>query len=371
MNATVIAMVVALLLPVPSFTLFMYLFMPAESKEAGFIAMFVAIVKVIFYFPASLIWIAIKRRTHPRPYNYRTHIIVEFFRFVTSMEIMSVRYLMDLPGFLAQSIIPLCNTPHGRWMGPDVPPEDPDALFIFFVHGGRFVFGSPILYLYSSPFFLKAFKNKKARVFSAKYTLAPGMMYPKQIQELLECYQYFCSRIPRDKMVVMGDSAGGNLILSLLLEIYNKHPEMELPKGCVAISPWIDLTRKESDDKVAPLDYLEAPYLQRLVKLYVPPGVHLQKSTISPYFASEEELKIFKQVKLFITYGGLEYLAPQITEFAQRVVMTAGPENVTIDCDPQMVHVYQCLGPLVIGQAAKEGNDRMAKWIIHLLGPTA
>jgi acetyl esterase/lipase len=287
------------------------------------------------------------------------------------MEIMSVRYLMDLPGFMAQSIIPLCNTPFGRWIGPDVDPEDPDALFIFFVHGGGFVFGSPIIYLYSSPFFLKTFKAKKVRVFSAKYTLAPGKMYPKQIKELLECYRYFCSMVPREKMVVMGDSAGGNLIFSLLLEIYNKHPDIALPKGCVAISPWIDLTRKELDDKVAPLDYLEGPYLTRLVKLYVPSGMNLKKSTISPYFASEEELEIFKKVKLFISYGGLEHLAPQITEFAQRAILAVGPDQITVDCDPQMVHVYQCLGPLVIGKAAQEGNERMAKWIIHLLQPSA
>ena len=44
------------------------------------------------------------------------------------------------------------------------------------------------------------------------------------------------------KVIIGGDSAGGGLILGLLLMLRDESPEL-LPAGAVPLSPWCDLTQ--------------------------------------------------------------------------------------------------------------------------------
>jgi acetyl esterase/lipase len=47
--------------------------------------------------------------------------------------------------------------------------------------------------------------------------------------------------IKADQIFIAGDSAGGNLAISLVLWL-REHPEHDMPLGVFVVSPWLDLT---------------------------------------------------------------------------------------------------------------------------------
>lgn len=82
------------------------------------------------------------------------------------------------------------------------------------------------------------------------YDLSPEAKYPTQLKQAVELIRYLVEtegRSPSD-LIIGGDSAGGNLTLSLLSHIAHPHPEVQplsLPSklhGVLLISPWCSLT---------------------------------------------------------------------------------------------------------------------------------
>lgn len=79
------------------------------------------------------------------------------------------------------------------------------------------------------------------------YTLAPEAVYPTQLREAAVVIAHLVRDTGRSpsKIFVAGDSAGGNLVLSLLSHILHPHPDvlalkLECPLGgALLISPWV------------------------------------------------------------------------------------------------------------------------------------
>lgn len=133
---------------------------------------------------------------------------------------------------------------------------------ILYIHGGAFVFGTAAIYRVLSE---KLTSSCNIPVFAVNYRLAPENPFPAGIHDVLAAYLYLLephSAIftqsnhpdyihegykPED-IIILGDSAGGNLIQSFLnyLNHYLRSPDGKLlvpmPKGTVLISPWVDLT---------------------------------------------------------------------------------------------------------------------------------
>jgi acetyl esterase/lipase len=107
---------------------------------------------------------------------------------------------------------------------------------IVYLHGGSYAAGS-----------LASHKNLTSHlaeflnipVLFVEYSLAPENPYPKGVLNALAVYLELAARYPSSKLILMGDSAGGGLSVSLLGEIQKK--EVRQPAALVMISPWIDL----------------------------------------------------------------------------------------------------------------------------------
>ena len=99
------------------------------------------------------------------------------------------------------------------------------------VHGGGFVAMSPKSH---ENYTLKWANNLKIPIFSIDYRLSPGVAFPKSLDDVYQSYMWIIKysksifNIEFDEIIIAGDSAGGNLILSLTyLLIMNK---IKLPK---------------------------------------------------------------------------------------------------------------------------------------------
>jgi hormone-sensitive lipase len=99
------------------------------------------------------------------------------------------------------------------------------------VHGGGFVAMSRKSH---ENYTLKWANNLKIPIFSIDYRLSPGVAFPKSLDDVYQSYMWIIKysksifNIEFDEIIIAGDSAGGNLILSLTyLLIMNK---IKLPK---------------------------------------------------------------------------------------------------------------------------------------------
>ena len=124
-------------------------------------------------------------------------------------------------------------------------------------------------------------KNTKGRCFSIRYRLAPVHPFPSQILDALCSYLYllappegaFHKPVKPSSIIFAGDSAGGNISLSLLqlllslqrqgtntISYHGKDIPVELPGGLSLLSPWCDIGRTQpSIYRNVSLDYLEPP----------------------------------------------------------------------------------------------------------------
>lgn len=121
------------------------------------------------------------------------------------------------------------------------PRENPlqDACLLH-LHGGAYVSGGllqcrfligPICALCGAP----------ALTFS--YRLAPQFPYPAQLEDALTAYHYLIDQgFASQRIVLVGESAGGNLALSLTRRLRDEGSP--LPAGLVLMSPWTDLAQR-------------------------------------------------------------------------------------------------------------------------------
>ena len=106
------------------------------------------------------------------------------------------------------------------------------------VHGGGFVAMSPKSH---ENYTLKWANYLKIPIFSIDYRLSPGVAFPKSLDDVYQSYLWILNyseiffNIKFDEIILAGDSAGGNLILSLTyLLIMNK---IKLPKAIFLFYP--------------------------------------------------------------------------------------------------------------------------------------
>ncbi|KAL4751043.1 hypothetical protein BDW72DRAFT_212943 [Aspergillus terricola var. indicus] len=131
-------------------------------------------------------------------------------------------------------------------------PRDAD-LVIFHAHGGGYAMGHPSVGAPEHVLLAETLQqhNITTAIFSLDYTLAPRGVFPKQRDEAMAAYDWLCGDMGVDpsKVVVIGDSAGAHLIISLLVGIFERRGRTvrggngrdSRPAAAVLVSPWINL----------------------------------------------------------------------------------------------------------------------------------
>ncbi|MBR1585795.1 MAG: alpha/beta hydrolase [Clostridia bacterium] len=111
---------------------------------------------------------------------------------------------------------------------------------ILHLHGGAYISGG-ILQCRALISPICAFSGVPALTFS--YRLAPQHPYPAQLEDAARAYRWLIGRgyDPR-RIVLVGESAGGNLALALALRL--RDAGEPLPAGIALLSPWVDLAQQ-------------------------------------------------------------------------------------------------------------------------------
>jgi acetyl esterase/lipase len=110
---------------------------------------------------------------------------------------------------------------------------------IYQLHGGAYIFGFYDLYRRNAVRWSKLTGN--AAVASLDYRLAPRHTYPAALEDALTGWRFLLEQgYKPDNILLVGDSAGGNLALALLLKLRDEG--RALPRAVVVMSPWADLS---------------------------------------------------------------------------------------------------------------------------------
>ena len=223
---------------------------------------------------------------------------------------------------------------------------------ILYCHGGGYSTGSS---LYARTLTGKLAMSTSMDVLSFDYRLAPEHPYPAATQDAMRVWNYLMllGYGARD-IILAGDSAGGNLALSLTLKL--KEEGRLLPRGLVLMSPWTDLTSSgKSHDSKAEIDpVLNASYLAEMIRNYAS-GQDLENPLISPLFGSYEGFP-----PTYIQVGGNEILMDDSVMLYKKLLKAN--VSVKLDVFKGMWHVFQ-MSPF---KTAYEAMDKNAEFIYDI-----
>ena len=186
---------------------------------------------------------------------------------------------------------------------------DATRCVVMHLHGGAFVFGSAASYRNRA---MRLSFRFAAEVFVPDYRLAPEHPFPAALDDALVAYQYVRALRPGVPILLSGDSAGGGLVLSLLIRL--RELGTPLPSGALLLSPWTDLTvsGEPADAQRSRDRWLTRAHLTRWARYYA--GASDPRTPwMSPLFADLSGLP-----PLLVLAGADEILCAEATRAVAR-----------------------------------------------------
>jgi acetyl esterase/lipase len=176
--------------------------------------------------------------------------LADVTRLTSTLHRVLVRELFDLAGYTP---LPRGTRTHpimddgrkGQWIAARNADEGAGA--ILYLHGGGFVFGGQ-----------RTHRHLVAAISAATglpallldYRRAPEHPFPAAADDAVAGFQWLLDQgFPAERIVVMGDSAGGHLTAGLLADLHRKR--MPMPAAAVLFSPFLDLTGDGLDERDA------------------------------------------------------------------------------------------------------------------------
>ena len=188
--------------------------------------------------------------------------------------------------------------------------------------------------------------------FTFTYRLSPQHPYPAQLEDAMASWQYLLDQgYAPDKIILVGESAGGNLALALTMAL--KEQGKPLPGGLALLSPWVDLAQRgESYRTLAQVDAtLNAEELMAAAVGFAG-GRELTDPKISPVYGSFEG---FPPVEI---HCGTQEILLSDSENLEAALLRDGVE-VHLMRWAGMCHVFQAFG----FEESKESNRLIGAFV--------
>jgi acetyl esterase/lipase len=217
----------------------------------------------------------------------------------------------------------------GLWVQPSASDGFADTVIIY-LHGGGYAFGTPVGYRNLAGHVARA---AGAKTLVPKYRRAPENPFPAGLDDAVTAYETVLkSGVSAEHVAMVGDSAGGGLVLSTLLRLRDQG--LPLPAAAALMSPWTDLEATgESMTTNADLDLMaSADGMRTLGSLYA-------SGAIDDPVASPVRADLTNLCPLFIQVGGHETLLDDSIRLRDKALECG--VAVEFEVFPEMQHVFQ------------------------------
>ncbi|EGO20645.1 hypothetical protein SERLADRAFT_477052 [Serpula lacrymans var. lacrymans S7.9] len=282
----------------------------------------------------------------------------------------------------------------GYWMdkeGLDIPigaPLQPGEKILYRLHGGAFTICSSHPHDYSALIPRDLLKNCPSfrRAFSVEYRLSVGPPYPARnpfpaaLLDTLAGYSYLvneCHYRPSD-IIIMGESAGGNLALGLTRYLLqHEHTLNDVPAppaGLILSSPWVDFSTSHVTPGSSVFLNAESDFVGHLIGLenystFAFLGPHGKDGAETNMYISPASLHIEPTFRgfprTFLIAGEAEVFLDQIKTLRNRMVRDMGEGSdsgqVTYYEAPDSIH-----SPISLPWHEPERSDvyqHIAEWM--------
>ncbi len=193
------------------------------------------------------------------------------------------------------------------------------------------------------------------RTFIPHYRLAPEFPFPAQRDDGLASYRWLLELgVKPSEIVVAGDSAGGHLVFSALLEVEKNG--LPNPLAALAISPWVDLTNHgESMEANRKFDWMTKEMADQLS------AWACARSELDDTLFSVTDNDLTGLPPTLVQYGGLEIFSDTLDAFRVRNSKAC---NLTFETWPNMNHNFQGFGDLLL--ESTDALTRIAAFVAAL-----
>lgn len=156
-------------------------------------------------------------------------------------------FIGNISSKVPEEIKKVCNVKEERYQNRGVfiltPKEKIEKeIVIYYLHGGSYV---AELSLAHWKFLSKLTKDTKATIIVPDYPLTPQYHYTDTFQMVEPLYKEIIQKVGKQKLIVMGDSAGGGMALALIEKVGKE--EKLRPKKTILISPWLDVSMQNNE----------------------------------------------------------------------------------------------------------------------------
>lgn len=239
------------------------------------------------------------------------------------------------------------------------PPEADADRALLFLHGGGYVYGSLASH---GGMVAEIARASRCVALSIQYRLAPEHPFPAALDDACAAHEWLLRRgFKPEKLAIVGDSAGGGLVMSTLVTLRDKG--RPLPGVTVCISPWVDLESKGESwttrQKLDPM--LDRPLVDLLSGLYMN-GKDRALPVVSTIHADLRGLP-----PMLIQVGEREVLFSEAELLAAKA--RAAGVDVTFEEWKEMVHVWH-LYYTMLG-AGREAMTRVGEFVCDKTGAAA
>ena len=224
---------------------------------------------------------------------------------------------------------------------------------VLFLHGGGYIGGLHGRYLDWG--LHQGDLADAGTLFAVDYRLAPEHTYPAALEDAVTAYRAILKAgTDPQQIVLVGDSAGGNLAAALLLSLRDN--KMPLPKAAILISPWGYLgSDLPSHMNNIPKDQVLGAKNVRLGGEVAHPSYRKDAPVTDPYI-SPVYADLTGLPPMLITAGGDELFLDDAALLAAHATAAGVPVQFTIY--PRMSHDWTLLLPELPESAAMDAEIR-------------
>jgi acetyl esterase/lipase len=216
------------------------------------------------------------------------------------------------------------------------PKADTDSA-VLYLHGGGYVIGSLDSHRHVAS---EVGRAAGTRTLAIDYRMAPEHPFPAAVEDSVAAYRYLLEQgIKPEKIAIVGDSAGGGLVVGAMLAIR----DAGLPNAACGwcISPWVDMEALGASfvDRAATDPTVQKPTILMMAQTYLA-GADPKSPYAAPIYGELRGLP-----PLLIQVGAAETLLDD----SLRLARLAGMADVVVDLQiwPEMIHVWHLFHPVL------------------------
>ncbi len=240
-----------------------------------------------------------------------------------------------------------------QWITASGVPQD---RLIIYLHGGAYATCSPTTH---KDLISRLSLASGTAALGVDYRLAPEYLFPAAVEDCLAAYNWALDHgFEPENVVLAGDSAGGGLVVSVLLAA--RDSALPLPAAGVCFSPWVDL--ECTGESMSVNDHLDA--FIKYEGLFARAQSYLGEADPKHPWASALYADLHGLPPLLIHVGSAETLLDDSTRLA--ILAKDSGVDVSFKIWDDMVHVWQLFASVL--PEGQQSIDESGKFIRSKLG---